>query len=98
MKGRRLEKRVKARKGPRYPLDQKKKKEISWALCPTWTISECFSSLPNTKKDPKKKKITSKSFNSSLFTKNTRYCSYTQSSSPWFYTLDLGFRGVGVAF
>ena len=33
-----------------------------------------------------------------LFTKNRRYCPYTQSSFPWFYTLDLGFRGVDVAF
>ena len=36
-------------------------------------------------------------FDSSLFTKNTRYCSYTQFSFPWFYTLDLRFRGVDVA-
>ena len=27
----------------------------------------------------------------------TSYCSYTQSSFPWFYSLDLGFRGVNVA-
>ena len=73
MKGRRLEKRVKARKGPRYPLDQKKKKkETSWALCPTWTIYECFSSLPNTKKDPKKKKKSHQSLSILLSSPKTR--------------------------
>ena len=38
------------------------------------------------------------SLDSSFFTKNTRYYSYTQSSYPWFCILDLGFRGVDVAF
>ena len=43
-------------------------------------------------------KNTSKFLDSSHFTKNTMYYSYTQSSSPWFYSLDLGFKGVDVAF
>ena len=30
-----------------------------------------------------------------LFTKNTRYCSYTQPSFPWFYNSDLRFKGYG---
>ena len=59
----------------------------------------CFSArfppLVNTKNTQKN---TSKFLHSSLFTKNTKYCSYTQSSFPWFYTLDLGFRGVDLAF
>ena len=58
-----------------------------------------FLSLPNTKKGPKKlQKNTSKSLDSSLFTKNTRYCFCTQSSFPWFYSQDLEFRGMDVAF
>ena len=59
------------------------------------SLSTHFFSLPNTKKHSKH---TSKFLDSSLFTKNTRYCSYTQSSFPWFYILDLRFKGVDVAF
>ena len=40
----------------------------------------------NHKKKNKNKKSTSKVLDSSLFTKNTRYYSYTQSSFSWFYT------------
>jgi len=56
-----------------------------------WTFSTHFCCLSNTEN-------TSKPLDSSFFTKNTSYCSYTQSSSPWFYTLDLGFKDVDVAF
>ena len=67
-------------------------------LLSTWS-PYMFFPLPNTKKHTKKHpKNTSKPLDSYLFTNNTRYCSYTQSSFPWFYTLDLGFRGVDVAF
>ena len=45
-------------------------------------------SLPNT----------SKHLDSSLFSTITRQKSCTQSSSPWFHTLDLRFRGMDVAF
>ena len=41
---------------------------------------------------------TSKLLDSSLFSKNTRQCSYPPSSSPWFHTLDSGLRGMDVAF
>ena len=53
------------------------------------SLSTRFFSLPNNKKH---QKHTSKLLDSFLFIKNTRYCSYTQSSFPWFYTLDLRFR------
>ena len=65
-----------------------------------WVFGSCFGhffSLFPPYFSPKKHK-THKSLDSSLFTKNIRYCFYTQSSSPWFYTLDLEFRGVDVAF
>ena len=60
-----------------------------------WMISELFFPLLQTQKIHKN---TSKSLDSSLFTKNIRYCSYTRSSSPWFYIMDLGFRSVNVTF
>ena len=59
------------------------------------SLSTHFFSLPNTKKHSKH---SSKFLDSSLFTKNTRYCSYNQSSFPWFYSLNLRFMGVDVAF
>ena len=37
-------------------------------------------------------------FDSSFFTIISRQCSCTQSSSPWFHTLDLRFRRVDIAF
>ena len=53
-------------------------------------------SLFKTPKNTSKK--TSNFLDSCIFTNNSRQCSCTQSSSPWFYTLDLGFRGMDVAF
>ena len=91
-----LEKSFRAIKSPKHPLDQNNnnynnKKETSRVLCFAWTIFELLSSLPNSKN-------TSKPLDSSFFIKNTKYCSYTQPSSPWFYTFDLGFMGVDVPF
>ena len=62
-------------------------------LCLDVFCSSFFSS-----KHKKHIKNTTEFLDSSLFTKNTRYCSYIQSSSHRFYILDLGFRGVDVAF
>ena len=65
------------------------------------SLHGCFmqaSSLLQTHFYTKNTQKTNQSLLILLFTKNTRYCSYTQSSFPWFYTLDLGFRGVDVAF
>ena len=61
-------------------------------------LSRHFFSLFSPYFSPKKYKNTSKLLDSSLFSKNTRYCSYPPSSSPWFYTLDLRYRGMDVAF
>ena len=77
-------------KRPQAPPRPKKKVSLGSALCLDFFYT-FFLSLSNTKN-------TSKPLDSSFFIKNTKYCSYTQSSSPWFYTLDLGFRGVDVAF
>ena len=59
MKGRRLEKRVKARKGPRYPLDPKKKKKRLPGPCALpglfLSVSPLFQTQKNTQKDQKKK-------------------------------------------
>ena len=49
-------------------------------------------SLPNTSKHLQTPQILILSLQSS------RQCSCTQSSSPWFHTLDLRFKGVDVAF
>ena len=91
MKGRHLQKCIGAIKAPKHPLDQKRKVSLGFALCLN-VFYMFFLSSEHTKKN------TLKPLDSSLFTKNTRYCSYTRSSSPWFYILDLGFRGVDVAF
>ena len=53
-------------------------------FCSLPGFSTCFSPLSNTKNTNKHPKNTSKLLDSSLFTKNTMYYSYTQSSSPWF--------------
>ena len=75
---------------PNTPQIGRRHSFLKFAFCPT--SLHIFFSLPNTQKH------TSKLLDSSLFTKNTRYCSYTQSSFPWFYTFDLAYRGVDVAF
>ena len=81
-------------KKPQAPLDQKKKKKDFLAAysLPRQILS--FSPLFQTQKTL----TTNQSLLILLFTKNTRYCPYTQSSFPWFYNLDLGFRGVDIAF
>ena len=79
---------------PKHPTDREDTLFFEIRILPNLS-THLFFSLPNTKKHPKH---TSKFLDSSLFAKNTRYCSYTQSSFPWFYTLDLRFRGVDVAF
>ena len=89
MKGRRLERHARAINSPKHPSNQKR--HFSNFLPFAWFLYTFFS-LPNTQKN------TSKLLDSSFFTKNTRYCYYTQSSFPGFYILDLGFRGVDVAF
>ena len=62
---------------PSKPKNKNKKikNETSWVLLSTWTNFELFSSLPNTKKHIK-------AFWFFSSPKNTRYCSYTQSSFP----------------
>ena len=81
-------------KKPEAPFSYGRIIFFSWVLLFSWFFYTFFPSL----KYKKHLKNTSKLLDSSLFTKNTRYCSYTQSSSPWFYILDLGFRGVDIAF
>ena len=57
-----------------------------------------FSKFFLSSKHPKTlQENTSKSLDSFLCTKNTRYCFCTQSSFSWFNALDLGFSGVDVA-
>ena len=88
-------------KSPRHPLDRENT-IIFWFLLSAWFFN---TSLPFSK-HPKKKhthttknsKNTSKLLYSSLFTKNTGYCSYTQSPFPWFYIFNLGFWGVDLTF
>ena len=89
MNGRRLKKHAGAINSPKHPSNQGGR-HFSNFLLSAWSLYTFFS-LPNTKKHIHP-------LDSSIFTNNTRYCSYTQSSFPWFYTLDLGFRGVGVTF
>ena len=79
-------------KRPQAPLDQKKETLLGPALC-----LDVFYTIPLSSKHiftHKNTHTTNQSLLTLLFTKNTRYCPYTQSSFPWFYTLDLGFRGV----
>ena len=82
---------------PKHPSDQGTHIFLKFAL---YLVPLYFFPLFQTpKKKPKNTpKNTSKSLDSSFFTKNTRYCFRTQSSFPWFYAWDLGFRGVDVAF
>ena len=88
---------VGARNSPRHPSNQETTFFSNFLL--SAQLLYTFFFLPNTKKThTKQPKNASKTFDSSLFTNNIRYCSYTQPSFPWFYSLDLGFRGVGVAF
>ena len=88
-----LKKCVGAINNPKHPTDQERK-TFFLILLSTQLLYTAFS-LPNTKKTPKN---TSKLLDSSLFTKNTRYCSIPNipflGSTLW----DLGFRGVDVAF
>ena len=93
LKGRCLKIRARAINSPKHPSDQKRN-TFFWVFALFLVSLHVFPSS----KTPKNLKNTLKPLDSSLFTKNTRYCSYTQSSFPWFYTLDLGFRGVDVAF
>ena len=80
-------------KRPQAPFKPKKKSLLGSYSLPGWILSFFSLSLKH-----KSTKNTSKPLDSSLFTKNTRYCSYTQSSFSWLFTLDLWFRGVDVAF
>ena len=87
--GRRLKTHFRAINSPRHPTDQED--HIFFWILPSAQLLYTFLSF-------KHQKHTSKLPNSSLLTKNRRYCPYTQSSFPWFYTLVLGFRGLDVAF
>ena len=81
---------------PRHPSDQRRPLFFFWlffSLCPA---SLPIFSLPNMTQNTQEN--TSKPLDSSFFTNNARYCSYIQSSFPWFYALDLGFGAVDVAF
>ena len=79
-------------KRPQAPPQTKKRRRRD-SLGPALCLDEFFAFLLSSKH-----KKTHQSLLILLFTKNTRYCYYTQSSFSWFYTLDLGFRGVDVAF
>ena len=70
---------------PRHTPDREKTHFSKIFFLPSYSL-HFFFSLPNTKKTPKNTlKNKSKSLDSSLFAKNTRYCFCTQSSFPWFY-------------
>ena len=78
---------------PRHAPDQRP--HFFWVLFFAlflYTFFSLFQTPKNTQKTGKNFSILPSS------PKNTWYRSYTQSSFPWFYTLDLGFRGVDVAF
>ena len=79
-------------KRPHAPLNQKKKGDYL-GFC---SLPRCLLHIFS--KHKKHTKNLLKPLDSPFFIKNIRYCSYIQSSFPWFYTLDLGFRGVDVAF
>ena len=84
-------------KRPQALLDPKKKEtNLGPALC-----LDVFYTFPLSSKHiftHKNTHETNQSLLKLLFTKNTWYYPYTQSSFPWFYTLDLGFGGVDVTF
>ena len=88
LQGSLLQKSCQGYKRPKAPFRPKKETPGLPALC----LDE-FKAFLLSSKHKKHTKNTSNPLDSS-FTKNTRYCSYTQFSFPWFYTLDLGFRGV----
>ena len=70
---------------PKHAPDKEKTHFSKIFFLPSYSL-HFFFSLPNTKKTPKNTlKNKSKSLDSSLFAKNTRYCFCTQSSFPWFY-------------
>ena len=72
----------------------KNKNKIKRNLASFWADSlSPFSNF-----SPKHIQTPSNTFDSSIFSKITMQSSYTQSSSPWFHTLDLRFKGVDVAF
>ena len=93
LKGRCLNKRIGDIKGPRH-LQTKEKRETPRVLLFACTFSTPFCLLPNTKTHKK----THQNLLIILLKKNIRYYSYTQSSFPWSYILDLGFRDVDIAF
>ena len=77
---------------PQHPrLDQNGKIGFLGAIWTFFLYSQHIS-------PPKKHKNISKFLDSSLFSKNKRQCSYPPSSSPWFHTLDLRFKGYGCSF
>ena len=86
---------AKARRGYKSPQVPSKKKKQDFSGFSS-LFGHSLHVFPLFKKQKKHNKNTSNPLDSSFFTKNTRYCPYTQSSSPWFYTLDLGFRGVDI--
>ena len=96
-KGRHLIKRVGAIKGPKHPQTKKKSLLRSYSL-PRRFLRIFPLSQTHTHTHTQTQKNTSKSLDSSFSTKNTRYCSYTQSSSPWFYTLGFGVQECGCSF
>ena len=61
-------------------------------------VSQAYSLSPLSNLSPKHIQTPPNTFDSSLFTTITRQHSCTQSSSPWFHTLDLRFMGMDVAF
>ena len=96
MKGHHIEKCVKAINSPKHLSDREDHFFwLSFSLCLVFLHVFLSSKHQKTQKTPKN---ISKVLDFSHFTKNTRYCSYNQSSFPWFYTWDFGFRGVDEAF
>ena len=85
---------ARAIKGPRNPSNQKKKRlSLGFGLC----LNVFYTFFLSSKH--KKHTKTHQSFLIIFFTKkNTRYCSYTQSSSPQFYTLGFGVQECGCSF
>ena len=88
---------LRAINSPRHAPDRGTDIFLKFPFCPASLY--IFFSLLNTKKPPKNTpKNTSKFLDFCISTKNTRYYFLAQSSFPWFYILDLGFRGVDIAF
>ena len=84
-------------KYPQAPL-RLRRKTFLWFFALFLVSLHVFLYSKHQKTHIKHPKSTSNPLDSSFFTNNTRYCLYTQSSFPWFYTLDLGFRVMDVAF